>query len=274
MCCRFVITVHDLNFLHYPQFQTDASLRYYAGNIRAAVQRADHILAVSQSAKDDLVNLLGVPSNKITIQLEGVTPEFRPLSAADVEPVRLRYDLPTTYLLFVGTLEPRKNLPGLLDAYALLCEKMSAAPPLVLVGQRGWLDTPIFEKVETLGLGGRVRWLKDVVTADLPAVYNGAAALVLPSFHEGFGLPPLEAMACGIPTVVSNRGSLPEVVGDTGLLIDPDSIDSMVDGLRCALTDSAWRERSAQAGLTRAATFTWQRAAEVALDVYRMVAND
>src|SRR5450432_2083073 len=197
---HFVITVHDLNFLHYPQFQTEASLRYYDGNIRAAVRRADHILAVSQSARDDLVNLLNVPPEKITVQLEGVAPDFRPMSAAEVAPVRQRLALPDSYLLFVGTFEPRKNLLGLLDAYQLLCTRLSDTPPLVLVGQRGWLDTPIFQKVAELGLGERVRWLEDVTTADLPGVYNGAAVLVLPSFHEGFGLPPLEAMACGIPT--------------------------------------------------------------------------
>lgn len=267
-----VITVHDLNFLLYPQFQTPDSLRYYAGNIRAAVREADHILAVSRSASDDLGNLLGVPAEKITVQPEGVTPDFRPLPVQEVQGTLRRLNLPATYLLFVGTLEPRKNLTGLLEAYHTLLGD-SAVLPLVVVGQRGWLYEPIFEKAAELGLGEHVRWCENVTPADLPAVYNGAAALVLPSFYEGFGLPALEAMACGIPTVVSKRGALPEVVGDTGLMIDPDRPDSLVEALRCILTDSELRQRSSQSGLMRAAMFTWQRSAEIALSVYRLVSG-
>jgi len=265
-----VITVHDLAFLHYPQFQTPDSLRYYAGNIRSAVREADHILTVSQSAADDLGNLLGVPAEKITIQPEGVDPAFRPLPVDEVRAVRERLGLPSSYLLFVGTFEPRKNLPGLLNAYHALLEKLPDAPPLVLAGRRGWLYDSIFAAADALGLGNRLHWMEDITPTELPAVYNGALALVLPSFYEGFGLPPLEAMACGIPTVVSNRGSLPEVIGDTGVLVDPDSRDSICEGLYRILTDSALRERSHHSGLARAATCTWQRTAEIALTVYRM----
>lgn len=262
---RTIITIHDLNFLHYPQFQTADSLRYYAGNIRSAVQQADHILADSQATKDDLGSLLGVPTEKVTVHMLGVDPAFRPLPRTEIEQARQRLGLPSTYLLFVGTFEPRKNLTGLLDAYCRLADAL----PLVIVGRRGWLYESIFQKVRDLGLEQRVIWLEDLPFADLPMVYNGAALLVLPSFYEGFGFPPLEAMACGVPTVVSNRGSLPEVVGDTGLMIDPDDGEALVDALRRMLTDSALRDRSIRAGLTRAATFTWQHTAEITLSVYR-----
>jgi glycosyltransferase involved in cell wall biosynthesis len=141
----------------------------------------------------------------------------------------------------------------------------------VIVGRRGWLYESIFQKVSDLGLNSRVKWLEDVSAADLPAVYNLAVALIAPSFYEGFGLPALEAMACGVPTIVSDRGSLPEVVGDTGLMIDPDRPDSLVEGMRRILLDDELRCRSAEAGRARAATFTWQRTAEVALSVYRRV---
>ncbi len=265
-----IITVHDLNFLHSPQFQTPDSLRYYAGNIRAAVREADHILTVSQSAANDLYNLLGVPAEKITIQPEGVSPEFRPLPTQEIRAVRERLGLPSTYLLFVGTFEPRKNLPGLLNAYHALLSRLPDAPSLVIVGRRGWLYDSIFSSAEALGLGNQLHWVEDVTPADLPAVYNGAVALILPSFYEGFGLPPLEAMACGVPTIVSNRGSLPEVVGDAGVLIDPDDYDSICDGLYRILTDSVLREQCRRRGLARAATYTWQRTAEIALTVYRM----
>ncbi|MEP7288498.1 MAG: glycosyltransferase family 1 protein [Chloroflexota bacterium] len=268
-----VITVHDLAFLHYPQFQTADSVRYYAGHIRAAVREADHILAVSQTTAADLHTLLNVPAEKITVQLEGVDPAFRPLPVSEIRSVQQRLGLPSSYLLFVGTFEPRKNLPGLLEAYHALCQILPDAPPLVIAGTRGWLYEPIFQKAEELKLGQRLIWLEAVTANDLPAIYNGAVLFVLPSFYEGFGLPPLEAMACGIPTIVSNRGSLPEVVGETGLTVDPDQPAALTEALQCMLTDSELRERSATAGLTRAATFTWQHAAEVALSVYRKVAG-
>ncbi|HLY25435.1 MAG TPA: glycosyltransferase family 1 protein, partial [Aggregatilineales bacterium] len=236
---RRVITIHDLNFLYFPQFQTPDSLQYYAGHIRAAVREADHILAVSQSAADDLCNLLSVPPHKITIQAEGVTPDYHPMGTEEIKAARLRLGLPQNYLLFVGTLEPRKNVIGLLDAYARLCQQHPDAPPLVIAGQRGWLYEDIFKRALALPtrIQSRLHWIENFAPADLPSVYNGAMALVLPSFYEGFGLPPLEAMACGIPTVVSNRGSLPEIVGDAGLLIDPDSVDSLCEALARVLSD-------------------------------------
>ncbi len=268
---RKVITIHDLNFLLYPQFKTTDMRRYYTGNIRAAAQQADHILANSQATRNELQSLLGVPADKITVHLLGVNAAFRPLPDQAVRAVLDRYKLARGYLLFVGTVEPRKNLAGLLDAYHRLCAVLRDTPPLVLVGSRGWLYDAIVTKIRDLALGERVRWIEELPFADLPAMYNGAAALVVPSFYEGFGLPALEAMACGVPTVVSDRGALPEVVGDVGLRIDPDQPDSLVEGLRRILTDHALRQAAVQAGLTRAATFTWRRAAETALSVYRRV---
>ncbi len=265
---RKVITVHDLNFLHYPQFQTPDSFRYYNAQIQSAVNSADHILVISQASKDDVVNLLGVAPEKITVQLLGVDPAFRVLPTSAVDDLRARYHLPVDYLLFVGTFEPRKNIPGLLDAYVRLRDRLPDVPSLVIAGRRGWLYESIFEKVSALELAERVIFLENVPFADLPALYNGASVLVLPSFYEGFGFPPLEAMACGVPTVVANRASLPEVVGDVGILIDPDKPESIADGLYSALTDSAWRERARREGIARTATFTWRHTAEVALSVY------
>jgi glycosyltransferase involved in cell wall biosynthesis len=196
---------------------------------------------------------------------------YRPLPVEEIRTVQKRLGLPESYFLFVGTFEPRKNLPGLLDAYHLLRESLPDAPPLVLVGTRGWLYESIFARVAELGLETHVCWLENLSAIDLPAVYNGATALITPSFYEGFGLPALEAMACGVPTIVSNRGSLPEVVGDTGLLIDPDRPDDLADAMRRILIDSDLRQRSSEAGRTRAASFTWRHTAEIALSVYRRV---
>jgi len=263
-----VITVHDLHFLMFPEFQTADSQRYYAGQIRRVVAEAAHILTDAEATKAALCDRLGVAPDKITVHRLGVNPAYQPLKREAIQPVLDRLKLPDGYLLFVGTFEPRKNLTGLLDAYAALRARYPDVPPLVITGRRGWLYESIFEKVNTLHLEKQVIWLEDVSFADLPAVYNGAALLTLPSFDEGFGFPPLEAMACGIPTVVSDRGSLPEVVGNTGLLIDPDQPESLVVALHRALTDSAFRVQSSAAGLARAREFTWESTAKIVLGVY------
>lgn len=266
---HYVITVHDLNFLHFPQFQTPDSLAYYKGNIQQAVNQADCILADSEATRRDLHHMLNTPLEKIKVHLLGVPENFRPLPQEQVDAFRVRYHLPREYILFVGTFEPRKNLPGLLNAYQQLHQIMPDAPPLVIAGRRGWLFESIFEQVTSLGLRDQVRWLEDVPAADLPSLYNAASVLTLPSFYEGFGFPVLEAMACSIPTVASDRGSLPEVAGDTGILINPDHPDQIAEALHLALTDSTFRARSSAAGLVRAGQFTWARTAQVVSEVYR-----
>lgn len=268
---RHVITVHDLTFLHYPQFQTADSARYYSGQIAAAVGKAAHILADSSATKRDLIDMLAVPEAKITVHRLGVDPAFRPLPAETVDPVLRRYGLTRGYVLHVGTYEPRKNLEGLFTAYARLRERHADLPPLVVAGRRGWLYESIFQKAADLHLEDRIKWLEDAPFSDLSALYNGASVLVMPSFYEGFGFPPLEAMACGIPTVVSDRSSLPEVVGAVGVLVNPDEPDSIADGLSRMLSETALRERSRIDGLARASGFTWRATAEIALQVYRSV---
>jgi glycosyltransferase involved in cell wall biosynthesis len=268
---RTVITIHDLNFLHFPQFQTPDSLRYYEGHIRAAVKQANHILADSEATKSDICNLLNVPPEKITVHLLGVNSDFRQLMSDEIGEFRARLRLPEQFILFVGTFEPRKNLAGLLNAYAALIARYPDLPPIVIVGKRGWLYESIFDQVKSLDLSKRVIWREDVADSDRAALYNGASILVLPSFYEGFGLPPLEAMACGTPVVVSDRASLPEVVGDVGIYVDPDRDDSIADGIYRALTDSDWRKQAIRTGIERAATFTWRRTAEIAITVYDRV---
>ncbi len=264
-----VITVHDLAFLIYPAYMTDASRRYYNDQIQWAVDHADHILAVSEATKRDLMDRLYVPETKITVQHHGVAPRFRPLTPQETAPWRERFNLPERFLLFVGTLEPRKNLSGLLDAYAILRDTLPEAPPLILAGNAGWLVDELIARVQS---APGVYWLADVDHTALPALYTLAEALILPAHYEGFGLPPLEAMACGTLPIVSERASLPEVVGDVGLRVDPDSPESIADAMQRALNaDSNWREAQRQAGLDRAATFTWARSAAIARQVYREV---
>lgn len=268
---RYVITVHDLNFLYYPQFLTPESRRYYAGQIEWAVRRADHVLADSEATRRDLIQLLGVPPDRVTTVHLAADPAFRRLPTAAVRPTLARYGLEPGYLLFVGTLEPRKNLPGLFAAYRILLDRGVTDVPLVVVGGRGWLCEQTFASVDKLGLTDRVRFLYDVPSADLPALYNGAVLLALPSFYEGFGLPALEAMACGTPVVASNRGSLPEVVGEAGVQVDPEDAEGIAEGLAAVLEDPVLRQRLVAMGQARAAEFSWQRTAKETLAVYRQV---
>ncbi|MBN2303162.1 MAG: glycosyltransferase family 4 protein, partial [Anaerolineae bacterium] len=254
-----------------PQFMTTESRQHYAGQIARAVQTADHILVSSQSTLNDLGNLLNVPAEKMTVHMLGVNPAFRRLPDDEIAQHRVRLGLPESYILFVGTFEPRKNIPGLLEAYKLLRGEWPETPPLVMVGRRGWLYEDIFAKVDALRLGDHLIWLENAPWEDLPAIYNGADVLVLPSHYEGFGLTALEAMACGTPPIVADRSSLPEVTGEAGLLVDPDDPAHIADAIRRILENSALRTQLRAAGLARAATFTWRRTAETVLQTYRHV---
>jgi glycosyltransferase involved in cell wall biosynthesis len=268
---RYVITVHDLSFMYYPQFMTGESLRYYRDQIEAAVARADHILTISESSRQGIMALLGVPEDKITVQLLGVSADFYPRSAVEVAAMRDRLRLPETYLLFVGTFEPRKNILGLLRAYQMLLADMPDAPPLVIAGSRGWQFEETMRKIEQMQLGERVIWREKIDGGLLPGLYSGALVLLMPSFYEGFGLPALEAMACGTVPVVSGVSSLPEVVGEVGLQVDPNAPESICAGMAKAIEDSDWRAAQAEAARRRASLFTWQKAAEVTRQVYERV---
>lgn len=267
-CRRAVITVHDLAFLHYPQFLTDDSRRYYHAQIGYAVRRAHAIIAVSHATRDDLINLLAAPPGKIAVIHEGVDREFRPMPAEAVKAALAQWRLSAGYLLFVGTFEPRKNVPGLLRAYARLRERCPDAPLLVLVGNRGWLFDEAMDCVRDLRLDPHVRFFENLPSAELPAVYNGACALVLPSHYEGFGFPVLEAMACGVPTVVANRSALPEIAGEAALAANPDDADELADAMQRASSDSALRAELREKGMQRARLFTWEKAARETVKLY------
>ena len=262
---RYVITIHDLAFLRFPQFLTASARRYYNRQIRFAVSKADHILAVSAAAKDDIVQLLDVEPNRITIQHHGYRDEFRPYSATEMERARAKWKLPEDYFLFVGTMEPRKNLSALLAGYRELRTKVSHPPALLLCAPPGWDSDRITSELKEIQ--GVIWW--DEVPADaLPAVYAGARALVLPSHYEGFGLPALEAMACGTTTIVSDIPALREVVGDEGWLIDPAEPETITDALRLTVDHPERLVKESKAALNRAGNFSWRKSAEIARNVY------
>ncbi len=269
--CKSVITVHDLAFLLYPHFLTRESARYY-GHIDQAVRWTDHIISVSESTKRDTIQYLGVSEDKITVVYEAANPIFCPIDRAEArQQVRNRHGVDAPYILFVSTIEPRKNVPTLIRAVWQLLECYKADVHLVLAGGKGWLFEDAFATVEELKLDSRVHFVGRVTSEDLLALYNAAELLAHPAFYEGFGLPPLEAMACGLPVVVSNVASLPEVVGDAGLLIDPHDVDELTVAMWRVLNEPDLRQEMRTRGLQQAARFSWERAARETLNIYRLV---
>lgn len=267
---RSVITVHDLTFLLYPEFLTTESRRYYNNQIAWAVRRADAISADSHATRSDLIERLGVPPEKVTVIHLGLDPAFQ-ANGSDPAPALAELGLSPGYLLFVGTFEPRKNVPGLLTAYATLRAGLSDAPPLVLAGRQGWLFEQVQERVAALKLTPFVRFLPEVSEAHLRALYRGAAVFVLPSHYEGFGFTVLEAMASGTPAVVANRASLPEIAGDAALQVDPDQPEAIAEALQRALTDASLRAGLVARGLAQVRRFTWAETARATLALYQQV---
>ena len=266
---RSVITVHDLAYLRMPWLLTDPSRRYYAG-IRRAVREADAIIAVSETTAKDLVELADAPPERIHVVYEAPDPDLGPMPAADATAlVRERHGLEPPYILFVGTLEPRKNVPALVQAMALLRREFPVR--LAIAGGRGWLSDEVFGTVRNLALADGVVFLGEVSPSHLRPLYCAAEALALPSLYEGFGLPPLEAMACGTPVVVSDAGAVPEVVGDAAVLVSPQDPNDIAEGLGWVLGNHSYREALIQRGFARAATYSWDRAARETLAIYQRV---
>lgn len=269
--CKSIITIHDLAFLLYPHFLTQESARYY-GQIDEAVKQTDHIIAVSESTKRDTIRLLGAPEHKVTVIYESANPIYRPVHDRELlAQTKSKYHIAGDFILFVSTIEPRKNLSTLLRAYRQLLDSYGAEAKLVVVGRRGWLSEDVFTLVDELKLTDDVLFLGRVPIEDLLYLYNAAQLLVQPSFYEGFGLPPLEAMACGTPVVISNVSSLPEVVGDAGLLVDPENASEITVAISRILNDEALRAELTAKGLKRAQCFSWEKTARQTLELYQRV---
>lgn len=265
-----VLTVHDLIFKLLPQYHKRLNYWFLNSAMPLFVRRADAIITISESSKKDLIQHYGTPADKIAVVYEAAAPVFQPATPFTVDHVRREYGLPDRFLLTVGTIEPRKNLSRLLEALA----RLRAHDPelhLVVVGSRGWLYQDFFRKIDELALRDVVHLPGYVLDADLPAMYCAATVLVMPSIYEGFGLPVLEAMACGTPVVSSHASSLPEIGGEAAQYFDPMDVDEMTAALRRVLTDDELRAEMRQAGLEQAAEFSWERAASETAAVYERV---
>ena len=236
------------------------------------MQLSDKIIADSEATARDLVRYYKVHESKIEVVLNAASEDYRPLPVSVVNAVRTRYDLLNPFILFIGTIEPRKNIPLLLRAYSLVLAQIPDLE-LVIVGKRGWNYSEVYDTLNTLGIEKKVRFPGYVPDEDLPALYNAASVFVYPSLYEGFGLPPLEAMQCGIPVITSNTSSLPEVVGSEGLMVDPRDHEHLARLIYQLLTDENFREKNCEYNLNRAKDFSWEKTARKTLEVYRQVGN-
>jgi len=274
---RTVVTIHDLVSFLFPRTVPRKYAVYMRLMTRLAVRSADRIIAVSGATRDDLTRILRVPDDKVVVIHEAVAPEFgAPHDPQTVAAVAHRYGIRRPYCLFVGNLEPRKNLARLVEAFGLLRARGLAAvgatlPQLVLVGTRGWLYNGILSAAEAHGGAPDIVFTGYVAPADLPALYAGAACFVFPSLYEGFGLPVLEAMAAGTPVVASRVGAIPEVAGDAALLVDARQPMELAEAMAAVLADAGLRSRLVSRGRARARLFTWETVAERTLAVYEAV---
>ncbi|MBZ0292218.1 MAG: glycosyltransferase family 4 protein [Anaerolineae bacterium] len=263
----FVVTVYDLSFVHYPAVLTASRRLYLRLFTQLTCQRARRVIAISQSTARDLTETFGTAPDKIDVAVPGYDAQvYRPLSHEAITAFRQQKGLPERFWFFMGTLEPRKNLVTLLEAYASLSP--SDRLPLLLGGGKGWLYDDIFATIERHGLQDAVRWLGFLPAEELPFWYNSAEVFVFPSVFEGFGLPVLEAMACGTPVLISDASSLPEIAGEAGLCLPPHEVDAWATALKQVRHDAEWREQARQKGLLDAQRFTWEHTARQTLRSY------
>jgi glycosyltransferase involved in cell wall biosynthesis len=267
-----VVTIYDISFLLQPQYHTEANrLHCLQGTLNAALY-ADRIIAISQQTKTDLMDYFSLPAERIRV----IHPAHRGIyyPEHDVDVIRgalERLGVFHNFILFVGSHEPRKNLKTLLQAYATYVTRHAGKELLVVAGGKGWLNDDLSQVAAELGIAERVRFLGYAQEADLRVLYSAAKLFVYPSMYEGFGLPPLEAMACGAPVITSNTSALPEVVGDAALLIDPHNSEALCQAMQTVLCHDELRLRMRQQSFARAGLFSWEQTAEKTLAVYEEV---
>ena len=267
---RSVATVHDLSHLLFPEFHPPARVDYINRAFPDSLRRADHLITDAESVRREVIERCNWPPERITAVPLGADPSFHPRANEELQPVLQKFGLRRRgYSLFVGTVEPRKNVDRLLAAYEALPAALRREFPLVIAGARGWHSADTHARMAGAVAAGWLRYLSYVPQTELPLLYSGARLFAYPSLYEGFGLPVLEAMASGVPVLTSNRSSLPEVVGDTARLVDPESVDEIAAALARILADDGWLDSAGAAGLARAKRFTWEHCVERTVAVYR-----
>lgn len=266
-----IITVHDLAFLIHPECADERLRAFLEHAVPSSAARADFIIADSENTRNDVICLLDADPERVFVVPGGVDPSFSRVDAEAVEKVRAAYGLDQPYLLAVGVIEPRKNFPRLIDAYNRLRLRSDLPHQLVIAGGSGWLSEETFRQADRSAFPSDIRFTGYVPEGDLAALYTGADVFAFPSLYEGFGLPVLEAMACGTPVVCSNTSSLPEFAGDAALLVPPDDTDAIADALQRACEDELLRDDLRRRGPERARCYQWQRSAKRLVEVYEHV---
>ena len=274
--CPVVVSVHDLSFEHLPHTFHRRSRTQLRLTVRHSVRRAARVLTLSEHTRSDVIETYGVDGQSVEVIPIAAPPHFAPVSSdKELQRVRHTYRIESDYILSVGSIQPRKNLVRLIKAYSLLRNKLGAdkLPKLVFVGKRAWLYDETLRALEDAKLGDSVILTGYVPESDLPALYTGATCFVYPSFFEGFGLPPLEAMQCGAPVIIGNRTSLPEVVGDAAMAVDPFDVHAIAGAIEELVNNPALRDELRVKGFARAKMFDWNDTARRTLRVYEQVAN-
>lgn len=268
--CKNVVTFHDLSFEYYSNFfSLKRKSWHFLVNPRKIAQRADKIIAVSNSTKQDLIEKYNISSDKIRVIYSGINKNFRPINDKKIlKKVQEKYYLPEKFILFLGTFEPRKNIEGLIFAFKKLKEKFKIPYKLVLAGERGWLSRNIFRLIKKFPFKQEIIPLGFIEDKDKPVLYNLASIFVYPSFYEGFGFPPLEAMACGVPTIVSSISSMPEITNGKAVLIDPYNISELSEAIYQILNDENLQKKLSRDGILQAKRFNWENSAKETFDLF------
>lgn len=270
--CPYIATVHDMSFFIDPLRVNLPRRLYWHTFIRRSVEIADHIITVSNNSKNDIVTILSCPPEKVTVIYNAAHPRYRPIrDSALLEEFRRKEGLPDHFILYVGNLEPGKNLARLVQAYGRVKKEGFGQYKLILAGAKRWLYSDIYQTAQRLGIERDVISVGYVPSGNLPYYYNLCSVFAFPSLNEGFGLPPLEALACGTPVVCSNTSSLPEVVGKAALTFDPTSVDDIAHALKRLLSDEDLRARYSIQGIDQARRFSWKESAQRTIEVIRGV---
>jgi len=272
--CKVVTTIHDISYEHLPETFNRRSRFQMKLTIRHTARHADHVIASSEYSRQDVIDTYQLRPEKVTAIPLAAPASYKPVTdQSRLNLIREKYSIKGDFILGVGSIHPRKNLSRLISAYAALVKRRDDVPALILVGKKGWLSDETFNAKELSGLGDRVRFTGFVPDEDLPPLYSAAKIFVYPSFFEGFGLPPLEAMQCGTPVITGNRTSLPEVVGDAGLQVDPFQIDAIADAIEKVLSDEKLSSELSERGLKRAEKFSWGSTARQTLAVFERIVS-
>lgn len=265
-----VLTIHDLITLDYPELCQNESVLYFKHLLPLSIAKATKIIAVSNTVKNDILKHFNIPPSKIEVIFHGINPIFK---FTINKSVYSKYQLPEKYILFVGNIEPKKNIERLILAFELLKKNKEINHKLVIVGKKGWKYRHIFNTISNLAFENEIILTGYVSEDDLPAIYSQADLFAFPSLYEGFGIPPLEAMACETPVLVSNKGALPEITGNTCLQVDPYNIQAISKGMYLLLTNNDLREKQVSKGKEWIKRFSWEKAAIETIEVYKQALN-